>query len=198
LHVWDAQTGASIATTAGQKLSIAPAWSPNNRYIASTEQESGLLNVWDAQTGQHICSYQHEPRKDVYAFEWSPDSSRIASACQGDDRVHVWNAATGKLLSTHDDWLFTPIAWSPDGKHIASSGASNVSSLHSFQVWDAASGATAVSYNTPPSDIPDVVKIAWSPDGQYIAAVDRGDSNNNAIYVWKVGWGQAAQQTPSA
>ncbi len=127
MHVWDAQTGASIATTAGQKLSIAPAWSPNNRYIASTEQESGLLNVWDAQTGQHICSYQHEPRKDVYAFEWSPDSSRIASACQGDDRVHVWNAATGKLLSTHDDWLFTPIAWSPDGKHIASSGASNVS-----------------------------------------------------------------------
>src|SRR5262245_15326406 len=54
------------------------------------------------------------------------------------------------------------IAWSPDGKLVASG-----SEDRTIQVWDAATGAHVVTYTGHHDG---VSAVAWSPDGQYIAS----------------------------
>src|SRR6266702_1446958 len=54
------------------------------------------------------------------------------------------------------------VAWSPDGRHIASAGEDQT-----VQIWDATTGRTILTYRGH-SDI--VTTVAWSPDGKRIAS----------------------------
>jgi WD40 repeat protein len=65
------------------------------------------------------------------------------------------------------------VAWSPDGKYIASGSWD-----HSVQVWNTQTGALLFSYDQ--GDIVDAV--AWSPDGKYIAS----GSWDDTVQVWNV------------
>ena len=77
----------------------------------------------------------------VFAVAWSPDGKRIASG-DSDGLVLVWDAFTGGHTYTyrgHVDYYpghytsgaaVNSLAWSPDGKHIASA-----SSDSTVQVW---------------------------------------------------------------
>jgi len=53
------------------------------------------------------------------------------------------------------------VAWSPDGKRIASAGDD-----HTVQIWDAATGRHILTYR---GHLARVYTVAWSPDGQRIA-----------------------------
>jgi WD40 repeat protein len=65
------------------------------------------------------------------------------------------------------------MAWSPDGKHIASS-----SGLDTVQVWDAHNGSHLYTYKGHPDS---VQTIAWSPDGKRIAS----GGLNGTVQVWQ-------------
>ncbi len=65
------------------------------------------------------------------------------------------------------------VAWSPDGKRIAS-GSSDV------QVWDAVDGGNVFTYRGHSDQ---VTAVAWSPDGKRIAS----GGYDKAVQVWSVG-----------
>src|SRR6266496_1412446 len=64
------------------------------------------------------------------------------------------------------------VAWSPDGKRIASG-----SNDGTVQVWDAANGGHVYTYR---GHLERVVTVAWSPDGKRIAS----GSNDDTVQVW--------------
>jgi WD40 repeat protein len=64
------------------------------------------------------------------------------------------------------------IAWSPDGRRIASS---SVDSL--VKVWDAATGGEMMTFDLEGW----VQTVAWSPDGTRLAAVDESEK---AVHIW--------------
>jgi WD40 repeat protein len=76
----------------------------------------------------------------------------------------VWNPITGKHISTYRKHLgnIYAVAWSPDGKRVASGGYDQT-----VQIWDALSGKALSTYRGHTSI---VGAIAWSPDGQFIAS----------------------------
>ena len=72
------------------------------------------------------------------------------------------------------------VAWSPDGKHIASG-----SDDQTVQVWSAATGQHVLTYH-PAQDAGAVFALSWSPDSTRIASGGKGGH----VHVWKAATGQ--------
>jgi Tol biopolymer transport system component len=68
--------------------------------------------------------------------------------------------------------IITGVAWSPDGKRIASA-----SQDETVQVWDATTGDNVLTYRGHTSI---VTAVAWSPDGVHIASA----SQDGAVQLW--------------
>ena len=69
------------------------------------------------------------------------------------------------------------VAWSPDGKRIASSSRD-----HTVQVWDAVDGGHVYTYQGHSSN---VHTVAWSPDGKRIASASGAYfQDDNIVQVW--------------
>lgn len=64
----------------------------------------------------------------------------------------------------YDSYGIFSVAWSPDGKHIASGNADNM-----VQVLDAATGESINIYGNA-SNVEAIYTVAWSPDGKLIAS----------------------------
>jgi len=74
----------------------------------------------------------------------------------------------------HSDIVYD-VAWSPDGKQIASA-----SDDKTVQVWNATTGSTIFTYRGHTGK---AHAVAWSPDGQYIASAS-DDNNDKTVQVW--------------
>ena len=174
-----------------QKVEIT--WSPNGNHIASDvnyyfhgrgplDQETSRtmrprqVQIWEIATAKEAVT----PRS-VEAFSWSPDSTRVAFA-NYDKTVEIWDVVLKKGIGKYDDYTdsigtrsrshYPPVlAWSSDGKRIASSGFDGT-----VQVWDANSKKRILTLNHISAT------VTWSPNGTQVSTVNQ----DNIIQVWQV------------
>ena len=144
-----------------------------------------------------VCSKRPlESDNNQYPFSsaWSWDGSHLA------DPTHVWDAGTGKLLSQLQNpaQRHTPdqVAWSPDGKRLASADSLN---MQPPVIWDAQTGKVLFILQAETGDLkPLWLGLAWSPDGKKLAAVgalmhpDSG-ADEGMILIWDVETGKQEQ-----
>lgn len=135
----------------GGEMNVAPAISPNGKYIAYlSEKELFSIDLYlaDATTGKIIrklTSKINNGHIDEFNFiesagAWSPDSKQFAFSVygQGRNNLIIVDVATGKTVLEQgmgDVEQFGNLTWSPDGDHIAFSGLKNgQSDLFSYSI----------------------------------------------------------------
>lgn len=184
VHIWNASTGALQRIYSGHADHVLGlAWSPDGTRIASASADK-TVQVWDTATGRNIFTYRGHTNY-VFAVAWSPDGKRLATG--GNDKVvQVWELTKDtkgnfltSLFSNRGSFAYrdhsgriNAIAWSPDGRHIASVGSDK-----SLQIWNATSGKLAFIYRHRSSAFN---AVAWSFDSRRVAT----GNNDKTVQVW--------------
>jgi serine/threonine protein kinase len=193
VQVWHVQTGRKLLTYRGFSKEVScVAWSPDGRYIACGSWDS-TVQIRQAESGNRPYTFSGHSGP-VHAVAWSPitpfsskvDGRRIASASGAavdvdvDNTVQIWNALTGDdiLIYRQHFYFVNAVAWSPDGKKIASASADT-----NVQVWNVATGGNILTYRGHSSK---VNAVAWSPDGKKIASA----SADRTVQIWDATTGQ--------
>jgi WD40 repeat protein/serine/threonine protein kinase len=161
-------------------------FSPDGKRIASSGGE-GMIRLWDAATGQLL---RKIPAHDdvVHSIAYSLDEQYIASGCK-DGTVKLWDADTGRALRTFTGHVEVhSVAFSPDGRHLASGGGTDAGESGEVNIWEVATGKKALSLSSPP---PKVWCVRFSPDGGRLAAGGGGPEIGGGVAkIWDIRTGQ--------
>ena len=145
--MWDARTGQELLSLKGGGDNVA--FSPDGKRLASWRISTrGEVKIWDAQTGQELTTFKGHTGP-VFSVAFSPDGKRLASGSVtlnstngvlDAGEVKVWDAQTGReLLSLKGHTAkVVSLAFSPDGKRLASGGPGpGCTRATVVKVWDA-------------------------------------------------------------
>ncbi|HEX7736343.1 MAG TPA: WD40 repeat domain-containing protein [Ktedonobacteraceae bacterium] len=193
--IWDALTGEHVLALGDSQHSSRAhglAWSPDGTRLATAYADA---LVWDARSGQMLADYLMPARNaSQEAVAWSPDGTRVVSGGQGysaDPTAQVWDAASGKTLlnfrdttpDTASGYVYA-LAWSPDGRWIATAGTgfsskSKATLVATFQVWNATSGELVFTHHET-SELDAIQCVAWSPGSDRLVTGD----TSSLVRVW--------------
>lgn len=172
--------------------------SPNGRTLASAgfvTKNDRTVKLWDVATGRERAALV-EPLP-IVTLEFSPDGKCLAVVCREYDARHgaraalsIWDVGSGRkeriLRNPRYRWVGAPLAFSPDGKTLASERLGRV------YLWDIASWSIRTEFNAGMSWLN---CLAFSPDGHTIATSDYDDPTHpvrqeHPISLWNPETGQ--------
>jgi WD40 repeat protein len=141
----------------------------------------GFLVRMDAATGKELARIE-VTREFVRNPRPSPDG-RLVAAATGKNAVALWDAKTQKPLRRFGkpfDSNWQPLAFSPDGRAIASAGGDlgpKTDASRDIALWETATGQERLRLSTGEDD---VTLLAFAPDGRLLASAGRGED----IRLW--------------
>jgi hypothetical protein len=159
IKIYDSDTLDTVGEFEGPFAASAMEFSPDNLYIAVSEESWGRTNdiiIYEVKTGKIIFRLPHRTRRDdIISISYRFDGKRLVSARQY-GLITIWDTINGVEIMTLNspDSAARKVSYSPDGNKIL------LSSLHYLRIWDADEGK---ELKTLPE--PDVG--AWEANASY-------------------------------
>jgi WD40 repeat protein len=165
--VWNAETGAVIATLDGHQESVwCVAFSPDGLKLASGSSDC-TVRIWHTVNDKILNLFEINAHKNpVRGVVWSSDCQQLASASYG--TVKFWDSSNGRqngsTCTGHSDWIRS-LAISSDSSFIAAA-----SDDETVRLW-----STKTHKNigqAPLGHDAGLLCVAISPDGKWLVSGD--------------------------
>jgi eukaryotic-like serine/threonine-protein kinase len=150
-------------------------FSPDGRYLATTQSPGFALTVWDIDRGVVVVNDPRPVHGGAAIF--SPDSRRLALV-NGSRELLVYDLATGRPSGRWSVPVLGGLAFRPDGAQIAVTD--HESKPPTCRIIDAATFRLIQSIQLPTNGTVD-----WSPDGTTLATA----CDDTKIYLWDAATG---------
>ncbi|MBW4543044.1 MAG: NACHT domain-containing protein [Symplocastrum torsivum CPER-KK1] len=178
VRLWEINTGQGLRILQGHANNIGSvAFSCDSQWLASGSGDKAV-RLWEANTGQCWKTLQGHS-KAVTSVAFSPNSQTLASS--GDNTVRLWEVTTGHclhVLQGHGSWWVQCVAFSPDGKTLASGSGDQT-----VKLWEVSTGQCLRVLQGHHSE---VRCVAFSRDSQLLAS----GSRDGTVRLWEVSTGQ--------
>jgi len=154
------------------------AWSPDSKLLASSSYDN-TIRIWDRQG--KLVQILKGHKSEVHMLAWSPDSELLASINPGGGASSYISAVlglwrrNGELIQMVQTPPVRALAWSPDGKFLAT-GAMNTM----IGLWNTNGELIKVLKG----HIGPVFSLAWSPENGLLAS----SSSAGEILLWDKDW----------
>lgn len=159
-HLWDFATGRLVSREQRMRYVDALTWCGNSLFLAGAD---GSMAQW-IPAQKHLTLDHANGRERCRDIACSPDGSLLATV--DDLGLHLrpvgHNAGGSPVTTLLPDTADTKIAWSPDGRLIASAG------LFSLRILHAQSGQETHSVS---SRVGSVSGLAWHPGGTLLTTI---------------------------
>lgn len=171
IQLWDIDTQKQVAVLEGHTDWVSSfAFSPDGKILASVgKNQDNTIRLWDVEAQKQVATLgEHEGSFARLTF--SADGKTLASA--GERGIYLWNIQQRKLIARLTTEEVFRIAFSPNGKFLASVGAN-------LQLWD-------IQQQKQVGQLwGKTQSIAFSPDGNFLASV-HSNYGNWRVRLWDV------------
>lgn len=140
-------------------------WSPDGTMVATTTYISNTVYIYDVATGAMSTFLANEA--PITAMSWSSDG-RLAIAGL-DNTIYLWDMTRREViqrLNGHTETIKS-LAWSPDGKSLASG-----SNDETVRLWSHNGQQIIANHQDQ------VLDVCWGSNGNYVASCSK------EIYIW--------------
>ena len=199
VKLWDVASRRLLRTLGGHTGwgVYAVAFSPDGRILASAGGFNDFsIKLWDVATGQllrtidgrsgwvrnllgKLTGGRTDDSAGFNSLSFSPDGRTLASAgAFAHSTIQLWDVATGRFLSSIDPGWAMSVAYSPDGRMLATGQADTT-----VKIWDATSRKLLRAHEGRSNNRAIVIA---SPDGRTLAS----GSGDGTVKLWEVASGR--------